>query len=199
MLLCLSCSGQLEYEVAAYQQGNGAMASDAAVMRMVPPMKWDTGAPMAPAMKWDSGAPMAEPMKWDSGAPAPAPMTADAGAPMAPPAPAAGPCPEGTDALKLLATRCGDCHGATDKAKGLDLASPGVAARVVGVKSTCQGKLLLDPAASGASGFLLDKLNGPVAGCGQQMPYGMPALTAPERACLIDWADKAVARLRSGG
>jgi hypothetical protein len=174
VLFALSCSGQLEYELAAYRQGNAGT-----------PPRWDA----APAMTPPPMMPTASP---------PAMMPTPPATMPTPPAPVASPCPEGTDALALLAARCGDCHGATDRAKGLDLASPGVAARLVGVKSTCGGKPLLDPAGPGTTGLLLEKLQGPVAGCGQQMPYGMPPLPAAERACLIEWAERAIARVRGG-
>jgi len=183
VLLALSCSGQLEYEPGAYRMANPGTPAPAAEMpapsTAVPPpsMPAPTMAAPPPSM------------------PAPPPS-------MPPPAPTSTPpvsaCPEGVDALALFTSRCGDCHDPQDRAKGLDLVSPGVAARLVGVKSTCNDKLLLDGSGATAAGHLLDKLRGPVAGCGQQMPYGMKALTPQELACVVEWSERAIARTRSG-
>jgi hypothetical protein len=118
------------------------------------------------------------------------------GAPATPPASA---CPAGLDALSILVQRCGSCHGARTPTKGLDVASAGVVARLVGVKSACNGRPFLDPAApSSASSYFIQKLDGAVAGCGVQMPFGAPALNRDERACLEEWADSAIARGQVG-
>jgi hypothetical protein len=165
----LACSGHLEYDLGAYQAGA-------------------TGAP-----------PRMEPAPPPATTPIPAMTTPPAATP--PPAmtpPPASACPEGVDALVLLAEKCGQCHGEKDRAKGLDLVTPGVAARVVGVKSACGDKLLLDGSGPTAAGQLLDKLRGPVAGCGAQMPYGTPPLSMQERDCIAEWADQAIARLKGG-
>ena len=103
------------------------------------------------------------------------------------------------EALALLSAKCGNCHSATDRAKGLDLTSPGVGARLVNVKSTCNEKLLLDGSSATAAGHFLDKLRGPVAGCGAQMPYALPALSERDKACVVEWSERATARIRSGG
>jgi hypothetical protein len=36
-------------------------------------------------------------------------------------------------------------------------------------------------------GHFFDKLNGAVGGCGNQMPFGAPPLSAVEIKCLADW------------
>jgi hypothetical protein len=167
----VACSGRLEYEVAAFQAGSTGTSPRPPAVQDPPPPDPPPAAPQS--------------------APPAAPQSA-------PPPVSASPCPDGVDALGLLVTRCGDCHDATDKAKGLDLVTPGLAARLVGVKSSCGDKLLLDGSGPTAAGQLLDKLRGPVAGCGAQMPYGMPALSAQEKACVADWAEQAIARTRGG-
>ena len=82
-------------------------------------------------------------------------------------------------------TKCTGCHGANAPAAGLDLASAGVATRMVGVSSTCQAKPLVvagDPAGS----FLLEKL-GSSPSCGAQMPKDGTPLSAEEFNCVSDW------------
>ena len=102
-------------------------------------------------------------------------------------------------ALDIMVDKCGKCHGEVSPTKGLDLVSPGVLTRLVEVRSTCQGRLLLEEGDDGAAvGFFIDKLDGPVAGCGIQMPFGVPPLTEAERACLDSWANQAVSRVKMG-
>lgn len=105
---------------------------------------------------------------------------------------AGGDCPEGTDVeTELLAERCAGsvCHSAGESAAaGLDLVSPGVAERLVGVASTseaCGGAVLVvagDPDAS----LLVDKLL-PSPSCGGTMPLGQTPFTDSEITCVRDW------------
>jgi hypothetical protein len=108
------------------------------------------------------------------------------------PPPASGSsCPDGLDVLtSVFKTRCGACHGASGPAQNLDLVSMGLGARMVGKASTCMDRPLIDRALSGdePTGFLFDKLLGPVAGCGVQMPAGASPLSPVEMACLKEWA-----------
>jgi hypothetical protein len=110
--------------------------------------------------------------------------------------PAASACPPGKDALGIMAAKCGNCHGAVTPTKGLDVVSPNLAARLVGVKSACGARPFLET--TGTAGYFLDKLDGPVAGCGGQMPFGTPPLTPEERGCIDEWARLAIARGVSG-
>ena len=156
----------------------------------------------------DSGTKPSTPV--GSGAkPADGGAVAEAGGGPAPSAPDAQPggsapvqasaCPNGVDALTILVQKCGSCHGARTPTKGLDLASAGVVGRLVGVKSACNGRPFLDPLApSSGSSYFIEKLDGAVAGCGVQMPFGAPALNRDERACLQEWADRAIARGQVG-
>ena len=103
---------------------------------------------------------------------------------------AAGTCTRAVERT-LLPTSCGagGCHGASSPAGQLDLVSPGVAQRLLNVKSTCQDKPLV-----GAGGsYLLEKLH-PRPGCGTQMPLG-GALTEAELGCLEQY----VQGLQEGG
>lgn len=69
------------------------------------------------------------------------------------------------------------CHDATSQTQGLDLASPGVKARLAGL-ATC-ASASTTPLAT----FLLQKVK-PSPTCGGQMPVGAPALDASELRCL---------------
>jgi hypothetical protein len=96
-----------------------------------------------------------------------------------------GPC--GDVVARLLVPSCGGtgCHGATAPQQGLDLVSPGVAARVVGVPGTgCSGTLAspADPTNS----LLYTKL-APKPSCGSQMPLARPPLSEADAACILAW------------
>lgn len=77
------------------------------------------------------------------------------------------------------------CHSAVNPAQGLDLASPDVAARVVGQPATeCVGTLA-DPLAPEAS-ILYLKLT-PSPPCGARMPFNGTPLSDAQIACVKDW------------
>jgi hypothetical protein len=98
-----------------------------------------------------------------------------------------------------MVQKCGTCHGERTPTKGLDLVTPGVTARLVGIRSGCNARPFLDPMGSGsASSYFIEKLDGPVTGCGGQMPFGAAPLTPDERSCLEEWADSAIARGQVG-
>jgi len=195
----LACVGNLEHEPSAYF--GGVSQTDASPPRTDtrPAMMIDDRRPPAPppdaAPAWD---PPDATAPWDAAAvaadaemmPVPPPVMPDAAPPSA--------CAPGPDALTLLSMKCGGCHNPMNPAKGLDLRSPGLAARVVDVASTCQGRPLLVGRTGSPAGHLLDKMDGPVPGCGNQMPFGGPALTAQERACLHEWAVQAIAKVLNG-
>jgi hypothetical protein len=200
------CAGQLDLAPEAY-------ATSAASAGAPGP---DAGAPApapAPAEGWDAGSksdaagygPNNLDAGWapqaDAAAPAPAPVDAwPAPAVDTGPAPVASVCPPGVDALSLIAKRCGNCHGERSPAKNLDLVTAGLATRLAGIKSTCMNRPLLDldGLPDKPTGHFLDKLAGPVAGCGAQMPYGTPPIVGAERDCLIEWSAKAIARAQKG-
>jgi hypothetical protein len=222
LVLLAGCAGQLDLAPEAYQSnaqtatGNpGSSDGNDAGIGSALPVPW----PASDAAGWaaDAGGPATGGAGPAPGAPgygrpdagwvADAPAAANGGAGAAPtavdaaslPAPAAA-CPAGVDAIGLIAKRCGGCHGDRAPTKGLDLVTPGLADRLVGIKSTCPNRQLLDAPPAGTTavgeptGHFLDKLEGPVDGCGAQMPYGAPALTSSEFDCIVEWAARAGAR-----
>jgi hypothetical protein len=108
--------------------------------------------------------------------------------------PAQAGCADGLDAVQIMAAKCGLCHGQNSPTKGLDLVSPGLDMRLVGIRSTCFNREFLEVRPGPVQGFFLEKLEGPVDSCGVIMPFATPPLTPEEKACLYDWAGKAVAR-----
>ena len=95
------------------------------------------------------------------------------------------PC--GDVPVDILAAKCGGagCHGAKAPQNGLDLESPEVASRVVGVAAKlCPGILAKpsDPANSVIYTKLLDTNK-----CGVPMPFNRTALTPKEIACVKTW------------
>jgi hypothetical protein len=110
------------------------------------------------------------------------------------------------NAATVLATNCTQCHsGPTPPTiyANLDLQSPGVAARLVGVvaytgaSGACAGQgNLLDPGALPATGILIDKINF-AQSCGVGMPSGLPMLSQSDVDCLQAWANGLVASVGS--
>lgn len=104
-------------------------------------------------------------------------------------APDALSCPEYVERT-LLPMTCATayCHAATGPAAGLDLASPGVAQRVVGVRgsTSCRGVFLVDQARPEMS-LMVTKLRSSPS-CGGRMPLGRAALTAEQIECVRAWA-----------
>jgi hypothetical protein len=104
-------------------------------------------------------------------------------------------CPPGF-VERLFQTRCaGECHTAEEAKAGLDLASTGVEARLIGESSGtpfCDGRMLIDPAATEPTDhLLLDKLSEKPT-CGARMPFGAEALSSAEIECVRRWVDEMV-------
>jgi hypothetical protein len=97
----------------------------------------------------------------------------------------AGAC--GDVVANIFVPKCGSsiCHGGTSPQQGLDLVSPGVAARVVGVTAKGCAVTLADPDNPAAS-FLYTKL-APEPACGAQMPLAQSPLGDAEVACVLEW------------
>jgi hypothetical protein len=97
-------------------------------------------------------------------------------------------CTSGIDVeTELLQTTCGSaaCHDGDNPQAGMDLASPGVAARLTGVAAMCPEQTLVvagDPEAS----YLYQK-TGSTPACGARMPSQADPLSAEQRACLAAW------------
>jgi hypothetical protein len=88
---------------------------------------------------------------------------------------------------QIFANKCGGngCHGAMAPQQGLDLESPGVAARVVGVPAKeCTG-ILADPQDPAGSVLYTKLLDTPP--CGARMPFNLAKLSATEIACVKEW------------
>jgi hypothetical protein len=77
------------------------------------------------------------------------------------------------------------CHSSTDKQMGLDLQSPNVASRLIGIKSVGGTGLLVDPSNPSAS-VLYTKLTASPP-FGARMPFGEPALDQATIACVLQW------------
>ena len=97
----------------------------------------------------------------------------------------------GTDIEELFLTSCGDgnCHDDVDPAEQLDLISPNVESRLVGVNSVapgCQNQVLV-VAGAPASSYFLAKVEG-TGLCGLKMPLG--ALIDPRDVdCISQWIE----------
>lgn len=96
-----------------------------------------------------------------------------------------GDCPD--IEAELFPQQCGGtgCHGAVSPAAALDLVSPNVASRVVGVSAAgCVGTLA-DPDAPEQS-VLYTKLTDPPP-CKDRMPLGKDPLSNTHILCVRDW------------
>ncbi len=112
-------------------------------------------------------------------------MQGDAGAPVeaAVEAASAPTCP---DVPTVFAKSCGTtgCHDATTKAEGLDLVSPSLASRLVGVPSVEGVGLLIDPSTPPKSVLYTKLLANPPFGA--RMPTG-GSLDPSSIACVLTW------------
>jgi hypothetical protein len=118
--------------------------------------------------------------------------TADAGATPEGSAPA---CP---DVPTVFAQSCGTggCHDATTKAEALDLTSPNVAARLVGVAAVEGAGLLIDPSTPAKSVVYTKLLSSPPFGA--RMPTTKPLDDATTQ-CVLAWVtSQASAKLPAG-
>jgi hypothetical protein len=88
------------------------------------------------------------------------------------------------------------CHSAENKAQGLDLASPDVAARLVNVPATEGPGLLIDPSAPAESILYLKLMPHPPFGA--QMPIGASPLSASAIACVFAWITEGTSNENGG-
>lgn len=103
-----------------------------------------------------------------------------------------GPAADGATACgdvvaRIFQPQCGSsgCHGAMAPQQALDLVSPGVAARVVGVTGKGCAGALADPSNPQASLLYSKLLARPP--CGAQMPLAQPPLGSADVACILAW------------
>lgn len=88
---------------------------------------------------------------------------------------------------RIFVPSCGTngCHGATAPQQGLDLVSPGLDTRLVGVQAkTCSG-ILADPQ-NPAGSLLYTKLLAQPS-CGARMPLAREPLSDADTACVLGW------------
>jgi hypothetical protein len=102
-----------------------------------------------------------------------------------------GGCPDDISVLLNRPSTQGGCQGGGCHAPGgqrPDLASPGVASRLLNVMSSCNSR----PYISATDSFLEEKLVEPKPDCGGlQMPFFMVAsLSAADKQCILDWIDE---------
>ena len=88
---------------------------------------------------------------------------------------------------RVFVPSCGGtgCHSANAPQQGLDLVSPGVASRVVGVSAKQCATVLADPQNPQQSLLYLKLL--PQPDCAAQMPLARPALSSADTACVLAW------------
>lgn len=88
---------------------------------------------------------------------------------------------------RIFVPTCGGtgCHSAKASQQGLDLVTPPVASRLVGISGTTCLQTLVDPGQPENS-LLYRKLL-PMPGCGAQMPLARPPLSSADVACVRDW------------
>ena len=97
-----------------------------------------------------------------------------------------GGCGDVPTTVLLLSCGPQGCHGGPNPASKLDLASAGVASRVVGVPGFACGSILADPQNPTGS-LIYSKIATPVPDCGGRMPLGLDPLGADAIACVAAW------------
>jgi hypothetical protein len=97
----------------------------------------------------------------------------------------AGPC--GDVIERIFSPNCGGsaCHASDAPQQDLDLVSPGVASRVVGMPGKGCSVPLADPA--DPEGSLIYQKLLPNPPCGGQMPLARPPLGRADVACVLAW------------
>jgi hypothetical protein len=98
---------------------------------------------------------------------------------------ALGACPDVTQTVFLTVCATAQCHSTATKMQGLDLQSPGVVSRLIGVSATEGTGLLVDPNAPQTS-VLYTKLTS-TPPFGVQMPFGEAPLDPATVQCVLDW------------
>ena len=96
-----------------------------------------------------------------------------------------GPC--GDVVTRIFVPSCGGtgCHSALAPQQDLDLVSPGVASRVVGVSAKGCSVTLVDP--TDPEGSLMYQKLSPNPPCGAQMPLAQPPLSSADAECVRAW------------
>lgn len=97
-----------------------------------------------------------------------------------------GPICDGMDVFLTNCTGAVCHHDGEDRARGLDLLSPGIPDRIIGAVSTCNGRLIVDPDHPEES-FLLEKISSDTPECGSRMPFLAATLSDDVIECVRQW------------
>lgn len=95
-------------------------------------------------------------------------------------------CPDITSTVFANICAASGCHSTADQADGLDLQSPDVASRLVGV-CVSSGGMLIDPSDPAASVLYLKLTPSPPFGA--RMPFGGTPLDPATLACVLQWIE----------
>jgi hypothetical protein len=95
-----------------------------------------------------------------------------------------GGCPDIPSSVFATICAAAGCHSATDMVQGVDLQSPNVASRLVGVCAR-GGGFLVDPSHPSQSVVYAKLTIAPPFG--SRMPLGKPTLDAATLACVLAW------------
>ena len=90
----------------------------------------------------------------------------------------------------IIETNCATsgCHNSFTAFQGLDLSAGVGGLAMVGVASTQVASMLVVPGDS-LNSYLYEKISSAVPGFGFQMPFALPALSAPDQQVIQDWID----------
>ncbi len=94
-------------------------------------------------------------------------------------------CSDVPDNLFIPTCAASGCHNPTDLAQGLDLESPGVATRLVGVRATGGAGMLVDPTQPEQSVLYTKLTFDPPYGA--RMPFGKDPLDDATIRCVLSW------------
>lgn len=101
-------------------------------------------------------------------------------------------CPDVPTTIFQQTCGASGCHGPPSPQEGLDLASPGVASRLINVPSAEMPALDLINSMAPEKSAVLTKLSAPPP-FGSQMPFGEPPLSAQQIGCVSAWIDSVIA------
>jgi hypothetical protein len=103
-------------------------------------------------------------------------------------------CPDVPQAIFLPTCTASSCHSSQNQAQGLDLQSPNLASRLVGVPSTEGSGFLIDPSTPSES-VLYMKVTA-VPPFGARMPIGATPLDDATIACVLAWVTQEASEAR---
>jgi hypothetical protein len=107
-----------------------------------------------------------------------------------------GNCPDITQTVFAKTCAAAGCHNTMDRSQGLDLQSPNLPSRLIGVMATEGPGLLIDP--SNPSNSVLYKKVTASPPFGARMPSGGAALDDATVACILAWIAQVSASAGAG-